>query len=150
METEPKADATKAKTPLEEYFGGATYTYTREQAIKDGVLVDVSETAREMGFTYPVAVTRTVWDGWIVPDEEARHREGQSESGRLWDILRMLYVAIRRRGAKGSPPGELTFAVIFRNYRDHRRITETAHLWSKVGPGDNGEPVITIMEEGDD
>jgi hypothetical protein len=32
--------------------------YTREDAIRDGSLVDVSETDREAGFTLPVAVTR--------------------------------------------------------------------------------------------
>ena len=35
--------------------------YTRAQAIEDGILVDVSETAREAGFRIPVAITRTVW-----------------------------------------------------------------------------------------
>jgi hypothetical protein len=29
--------------------------YTRQDAINDGVLVDVTETAKEMGFRYPVA-----------------------------------------------------------------------------------------------
>ena len=34
--------------------------YTRKQAIEDGVLVDVSQTARECGFRHPVAVTARV------------------------------------------------------------------------------------------
>jgi len=32
------------------------HTYTRAQAIEDGVLIDVSEMAREAGFRWPVAV----------------------------------------------------------------------------------------------
>ena len=43
-------------------FGPVLSAYTRAQAIEDGILVDVSETAREAGFRIPVAVTRTVWD----------------------------------------------------------------------------------------
>ena len=43
-------------------FGPAISTYTRAQAIEDGILVDVSDTACEAGFTIPVAVTRTVWN----------------------------------------------------------------------------------------
>jgi len=35
--------------------------YTRQDAINDWVLVDVTETAKEIGFRYPVAVTNTVW-----------------------------------------------------------------------------------------
>jgi len=36
------------------------FSYTRAQAIEDGVLVDVSELAREASFRYPVAVTQGV------------------------------------------------------------------------------------------
>ena len=32
-------------------------SYTRAEAIEDGVLVDVSKVAREAGIKYPVAVT---------------------------------------------------------------------------------------------
>ena len=42
-------------------FGPVLSVYTRAQAIEDGILVDVSDTAREAGFNIPVAVTRTVW-----------------------------------------------------------------------------------------
>ena len=43
-------------------FGPVISIYSRAQAIEDGILVDVSDTAREAGFTIPVAVTRTVWN----------------------------------------------------------------------------------------
>ena len=50
-------------------FGPAISAYTRAQAIEDGILVDVSETAREAGFKIPVAVTRTVWNRLVaLPD----------------------------------------------------------------------------------
>ena len=35
--------------------------YSRNQAIDDGFLVDVSDTAREAGFSIPVALTRTAY-----------------------------------------------------------------------------------------
>jgi hypothetical protein len=34
------------------------HRYTRADALRDGVLVDVSATAREAGFRWPVALTR--------------------------------------------------------------------------------------------
>ena len=46
--------------------------YTRDQAIEDGFLVDVSAMAREAGFKWPVAVTRRVWDEIVTPDPRAR------------------------------------------------------------------------------
>ena len=36
-------------------FAPVISAYTRAQAIEDGILVDVSETAREAGFKIPVA-----------------------------------------------------------------------------------------------
>jgi len=41
------------------------YAYTRAQAIEDGELVDLSETAREAGIKFPVAVTRAVWAKYV-------------------------------------------------------------------------------------
>ena len=59
-------------------------TYTRAQAIEDGILVDVSETAREAGFKIPVAVTRAVWDSLVALPEG--YQGFQDERGRLWDV----------------------------------------------------------------
>lgn len=119
------------------------YIYTRAQAIEDGVLVDVSETAAEAGFKWPVAVTRALWDGYIVPDAGARGY-GQSEGGRLWDVLWLLRQAIKP-GRAGGP--ELRFAGIFVMKRAQRRLVELKAL---VGPGDDGQPVITVMLPGED
>jgi len=69
-------------------------SYSRAQAIEDGVLVDVSDVAREAGFTFPVAITDTVWNLYVkVPDGVF----GQDEQGRLWDILNVLRFDIARR-----------------------------------------------------
>lgn len=61
--------------------------YTRADAIADGVLVDVSDMAKEAGFRWPVTVTRAVWDDIVTPTQRDAEEEGQSEKGRLWDIL---------------------------------------------------------------
>ena len=61
------------------------FSYTRARAIEDGVLVDLSEWARETGFKVPVACTAAVWHGHIVPPEGTREL-GQSERGRGWGI----------------------------------------------------------------
>src|SRR5882724_9125750 len=44
----------------------------RAQALREGVLVDVSETARSVGFVYPTAVTARLWaDIQTIPEEYA-------------------------------------------------------------------------------
>ena len=69
----------------EEIFGPVISEYSRAQAIEDGVLVDVSETAREAGIRFPLALTRAVWESCV---EVPRNRKGQpvpcqDEPGRL-------------------------------------------------------------------
>jgi hypothetical protein len=124
-------------------FGTLVDVYTRQQAIEDGVLVDVSETAREAGIKYPVAVTRAVWDGVIVPDDEDC-RLGQSESGRLWDVL-AVYRA-RARTSRGGSEMRYTLLVV---QKGRRRSVELKAVCGPHGP-DDPRPCITIMMPDED
>lgn len=119
------------------------YSYTRKQAIEDGELVDVSKTAIECGIKIPVAVTRALWDGYIVPDKRSRPY-GQSEAGRLWDVLFIL-----RQAARSSPviSALFLFEVIFIQKLRQRRLVK---LKAVCGPGDDGLPVITLMLPNED
>ena len=65
-------------------FGPVIYSYTRKQALADGVQVDISTTAREAGIKYPVFVTRAVFDAYVTVPEGV---QGQDEAGRLWDLI---------------------------------------------------------------
>jgi len=116
--------------------------YTRAQALEDGVLVDLSDIAREAGFKFPVAVTAGVW-GVLNPSKELE-AEGQSATGRAWDLLTILRHAIRG----GSGGDEVHFAPLF--VQEPGRSAVPVELWSKCGPGDQGEPVITVMLRGED
>lgn len=118
-------------------FGEVISVYSRAQALEDGVLVDVTETAKEAGFKFPVAVTASVWsdlhEGLSLPSAA-----GQTVSGRIWDVVWMAMLAIRaaKRGDR------LTFKVI---------IGRKTHSYLMVcGPGDTPAPVITIMRPEDD
>ena len=122
-------------------FRDVIYSYTRAQAIEDGVLVDVSSMAAEAGFKWPVAITRTAWEHFVaVPDGIV----GQDESGRLWDILNMLRFACRT--AKGQ---EFLFQLHVRN--DNRGgLPPLVSLKAVCGPGDTAEPTITVLEPDED
>jgi hypothetical protein len=114
------------------------YAYTRAQAIEDGVLVDVSEMAREAGIKFPVAVTSAVWGKYVEVPEGVTC---QDETGRLWDILWMF----RRAAAKFSG-STLLFELYVRNHnRDRLDSRDLVTLKAICGPGDTPEPVITIM-----
>jgi hypothetical protein len=68
--------------------------YSRAEALEDGVLIDAGKLAKEAGFSFPVAFTRTVWEGFIDPGAMGM---GQSIDGRLWDTLQLLRRAIKPR-----------------------------------------------------
>src|ERR1035441_8107595 len=76
-------------------FGNVIYSYTRKQAIEDGVLVDITEMAKEAGIKYPVAITSTAFFGYVAPDPMP---PGQDLKGRLWDLFTMFKLAAKRTG----------------------------------------------------
>ena len=71
----------------------------------------------------------------------------QDQSGRLWDVLYMAAHAIRTR--KNS--SELLLFQLYRVPRDGQAMeAELTSLKLIVGPGDNGEPVMTILLPNED
>ena len=118
------------------------YAYSRAQAIEDGVLVDISQFAREAGFKAPVAVTAGVF-AVLEPSEELK-KDGQDLKGRMWDMLWILRHEIR----KSDWTDTTFFAPLF--VRAPGAKAGPVKMWAKAGPGDDMELVITIMLEGED
>jgi hypothetical protein len=114
------------------------HRYRRADALGDGVLIDVSAVAREAGLRYPVALTRAAWERCVaVPPGVV----GQDEASRLWDLCWMLAGGVRRSPARAD---QVRFALHVRS--DNRDGTPPlVHLKAVCGPGDQGEPVITVM-----
>ncbi len=127
----------------ESFFGEVISSYTRSQAIEDGVLVDAGSMAQEAGFKWPLALTSAVWaDSVQWTDADSEKQVHQDQSGRLWDMIYMASHAIRTRRDSGD---RLLFQ-LYRVPRDGRSMdAELMTLKLIVGPGDQGEPVITIL-----
>lgn len=117
------------------------HSYSRAEAIADGVLVDVSETTKEAGIRYPVALTRSVWATFVKVPEGVK---GQDEDGRLWDICWMTRYAIQ------ISPQEANTVKVRISVRNDNRESKRVELKAVVGPGDDAEPVITIMMPDED
>ncbi len=159
---------------MEDVFGPVIDGYSRAQAIEDGVLVDVSKAIEPCPFKYPVAMTRAAyaecieaggtWEHEPWPDgfkredgtsgDEVLKLPGcQDVTGRLWDVFNMAIMASK---AQRAPTDRVHFQVSVwlppvtpkEIEADGKR--KTVKLWSMCGPGDNAEPVITIMLEGED
>lgn len=153
-------------TNTENIFGEVIYSYTRSQAIDDGVLIDVSEMAREAGFKIPVAITAAV-NSLIENIPESR--SWQDVDGRLWDVLWMASQAAKRHKNETIILYTLNLAHTERKevyykpkidmakniykegyYKERNVLIENQTLKMAITGGDNGEPVITIMLPNED
>ena len=121
-----------------EPFGPVIYSYTRAQAVADGVQVEVTKTASEAGIRFPVFLTRGVFDSFVAVPPGVT---AQDEAGRLWDIVWMLRFAIMR-----ARPGVQRIPVALYVRNDNRRAT-LIKLIATCGPLDidDPQPAITVM-----
>jgi hypothetical protein len=117
------------------------FAYSRAEAIADGVLVDVTETARETGFRFPVAITQAAYARAVLVPEGATRPD---EKSRLWGVLYVTWHAIRDREVDTS---EVRFGI---SLRKENEPSEIVPLKAVCGPGDNLEPVVTIMLQHED
>jgi hypothetical protein len=128
--------------------------YTRADGLQDGELVAAPEDlSRQAGISVPVAMTRAAWERYIEPHYLDKMPD-QDVTGRLWDLLWMFRMAATK--SRGS--SVIIFRVAFELLQEKARAAgivyvrggETVELKAVCGPGDEGEPVITIMLPGED
>ena len=124
------------------------FSYSRAQAIADGMLIDLSKVAARHGFKIPVAITSAAWFDvafWDENDDRRQPGAGQNQAGRLHDLL---FVAAMQ--ATGMDADILQFPLL-RVPRDGRAVAaRPALLKMIIGPGDTPDPVITIMLPNED
>lgn len=148
------AGFSQAELEADQPEGPMVFAYTRKMAIEDGALVDLMQSptaeqpdlaslVREAGFLLPMVMTSTAFAS-AVSGEGEDLPAGQSIRGRLWDVLMLARHAIRRTGMQGD---RVNFqASVDRGEGRH----EIVNLYIHIGPGDDAEPVLTIMLQGED
>jgi hypothetical protein len=127
----------------ESMFDSVIYSYTRKQALADGMQVDVTKTAQEAGIRLPVFLTRAVYDSYVTVPPNVT---AQDEAGRLWDVVWMTRFAIlRSRGHTDRLPVALYV-------RNDNRAAKLVKLIAQCGPLDIDDPApcITIMMPDED
>lgn len=127
---------------MNELFGSIVHSYTRADAIADGVLVDLTAAYPEECrlYRYPVACTAAVWS--LVDQAVTNRRHFNDEAGVVWDILYM-----SQKGIIARPDAQTVLFQVVITGSGKKKI----HTMKAVcGPGDNLEPVISIMLPSED
>ena len=118
--------------------------YSRARAIADGTLIDISTTAAEAGFSVPTALTAAAFSECVewTDDDADGSKFYQDQSGRLWDVVYLAAMKARRLANQNTEEVLYELRVVPRPGQ-HRPELRTLKL--VIGPGDNSEPVATIM-----
>src|SRR5260370_33326576 len=99
----------KGEPKVNDVFGEVISSYSRAQAIEDGVLVDLMQgelasLVREAGFKFPIAMTTAAFElaVWPIAEEDGSYdtlrgaankwleSKCQGTNGRLWEVLWIL------------------------------------------------------------
>jgi hypothetical protein len=124
------------------------HAYTRAQAVADGVLVEL-RLAKRYGFKVPVAITSAAFTAcidWNLMDPEAQTMVAQRETAVLMTALRTAQAGVKaHREGTGPEPGNRIDFVVDCLANDGSASTRQVPLYMLIGPGDNAEPVGTIM-----
>ena len=118
-------------------FGDTVYSYSRQDALNDGVLVNLNQfiPIKESPFKYPVACTNTVFN--IIEQAVNNKKYCNDFKGVVWDIMYMASHGHMRKLNEST----VLFKVIItgtgkKKYHEFKCLCH---------PGDQGEPVLTIM-----
>ena len=136
----------------EAFWGEPISVYTRAQALDDGTLCDLTPIAPRYGFKIPMACTSGVWHTleWNEGDEARKdNATGQTTEGRLHDVLSLAGLAARE-AARNEPTSTVYFDVLMVPRSGSVSVALTQQFILVVGPGDQGEPVLTLMLPGED
>ena len=134
---------------MSDLFSGQTEiisTYSRAEAIEDGVLVDMTQEpfgslAREAGIVWPIAMTTTAFAEFVEVSNTAEH-SCQDIKGRWWDVVWMF-----RQTRREVSPLEARWELVVRD-PDGRLVQKQLKCVS--GPADDGSPCLTFMLPSED
>jgi hypothetical protein len=106
------------------------FSYSRADAIRDGVLIDVSSRAKSLGYRIPVALTAGLHDTLTA---------GASDEAEISVRLDLLLTTLRDSIARNPGTGDrLDFSV-------KAPSLAALNAWALCGPGDTPDPVLTVM-----
>ena len=109
----------------------------REAAIQDGTLIDVTPTALQLGISFPVTITRPLWEVGIVTNQSLSE---EAQTSRLRDIL----MAFRLRLASLTTVSPLLdFPVLLA--LPPSRVPQPVPLFALIQPDPTHQANVTLL-----
>ena len=106
---------------------------SRAEAFRDGLLVDVSEVAEEMGINRPIAVTRAAWDRFVSSLSTERMRTR---------LLKILFTC--RMALLSDPDAEEVGLIGVVALSSVPLVASLLPVKVMRGADESGEPVLTV------
>jgi hypothetical protein len=117
------------------------FVYTRQQAIKDGIFVDVSEVAKQNGFSLPVALTTNLFSSHI------KQPDGKDTTQALSQFLRYMAKVVSLN--KGKSLFNTTYNFYGPSGRKEVKA-EVTEIWIAIeeqSPSDNSLACTIMLPE---
>jgi len=111
------------------------YAYTRREAIEDGVLVDVTAVAKDVGFRDHTVITQALHQAL----QDFPRGSTERYDRRLHDTLEMAVLSIMRETDVRTDRVSFPVRLLNSSYQRERH-----QLMAVCGPDDDGNPCMTI------
>lgn len=135
-------NAAEPTNPVREMYGNYVSEYSRERAIEDGFIIDVTEQAKKNKFYVPVALTQQAFHDCVYVLKTDEKKLQTSEDKRVTRLLQVLRFTLR--SCNNSKKSSVNFTFTYQTVRNGDVITQSTDLEAFIFPGDDGEPVITV------
>jgi hypothetical protein len=108
-----------------------------QQAIDTGALIDVTPTAKQLGLSFSVTVTKPLWDTGIAPTNTLTEEE---RSGRLRDVLMALRLRLTAQPTT-APLIDFPALLAF----PHGTVPQPVALFALVQPDGQNQAMVTLL-----
>ncbi len=141
MPEEQLAPMSVPREPVEESEQSPNHTTPApipfQQAIETGALIDVTPTAKQLGLSFSVTVTKPLWDTGIAPGKTLTEDE---RSARLRDVL----MAFRLRlTAQPTTAPLIDFPALLAF--PHGAVPQPVPLFALVQPDEQNQAMVTLL-----
>ncbi len=112
-------------------------TTTRQEAIQAGVLIDVTTDAQKLGMSFPITITKPLWEVGIAPDQTLSE---ETKAERLRDVL----MAFRLRLASQTTLSPLIdFPAMLA--LPPGGVPQPVPLFALIQPGEQNQAMVTLL-----